>query len=528
MQANRRGFLQTVGLNLVASGLALGPSVAASAAPQNGAPASPSRRRARRRRIIVNRDAGLPTVWDKGREHYINTQFPHLEGEGTQVDTVFWCFDEGTTAGYESSIRELQHNWDTSQTSPGLATMVAQGHDPPKVVIAECRRRNLEVFYSFRINGHEDSYIPAEVPAFKKDHPEYTLKGHVPDKVWAALNFAIPAVREQRLAVIQEVLDKYDFDGIEIDWMRSPYYFREHQEYRLRYLLTDMMRAIRHMVDARSKQVGRKLGLAVRVAESLESCLLDGYDVEVWAKEGLMDILVLGSGATYCDIPTFRRITAGTDIAVYPCVYRYGQFYKEYAPLIIRGIAANYWIDQPDGMYTFNYFGSSAPPQFKEIGALETLEGLDKMFVAYIGLPGAPDPYYPHNWMFTPLPAELWPVYHNTPLTVPLIIGDDLAAATQANLRADLRLRVILEGATEEDRITVSLNGRELKLQRFEPGAPPDAKIKFDGGSLIYAPEPARCRHGRNEVGIVATERVSNLKPPAIVHAVDMLVQYRA
>ena len=492
------------------------------------------RTRPKQRRIIVNRDAGMPSEWDKGRDDYVERHFPTLEG--TQADTVFWCFDEGTTAGYESGVRELQRYWwideagilrETSETAAGLARAIAEGNDPPKVVVEEAHQRGLEVFFSFRINGHEDSYIPAEMPQFKKDHPEYMLKGHVPDKVGTALNFAIPEVRRQRLAVIEEVLEKYDFDGIEIDWMRSPYYFREHQEYRLRYLLTDMMRAFRWMVDARSKEAGRRLGLAVRVPETVESALLDGCDVETWAREGLMDILSLGSGATYCDVTRFRRITEGSGLQIYPCVYAYGRFYKSYTTEILRGIAADYWAQKPDGMYTFNWGPNHDPLAMNEIGSPQTLAGKDKMFVAYIGLPDKPDPYYPHNWRLTLLPSELWPVFEETPLVAPLDVADDVAGAARSGKLAELRLRLVLEGATATDAFAVTLNGRPLEATAFEAGQPADSKIEQDGGCLISSPEAALVRQGRNDVGIRLVERKADAQKPIVVHAVDLLVRYR-
>ena len=512
------GILTLAGLVVWSAAMSFEPSAFA----DNGDAASAEARKPRR--IIVNRDAGLPTQWDKGRDDYVQRNFPALEK--TQADTVFWCFDEGTTAGHESDVRELQRYWKTSETAAGLARAVAEGNDPPKVAIEEARKRGLEIFYSFRINGHEDSYIPAEVPQFKKDHPEYTLKGHVPDEVWAALDFAIPEVRRQRLDVIREVLEKYDFDGIEIDWMRSPYYFRPHQEYRLRYILTDMMREFRRMVDARSKELDRRLLLAVRVGETIEASLLDGFDVETWAREGLMDVLSLGSGATYCDVEGFRRITKGTGVQIYPCIYPYGPFYAHpYPAEIVRGIAANYWAQKPDGMYTFNW--TSGPnPLMNEVGSPETLAGKDKLFIAYIGMPGEPLAYYPHNWRLTPLPAELWPVTAETPLVIPLDVADDVAAAGREGKLGELRLRVAFEGATADDALAVSLNGTAL-AGTLEAGKPADTKLDFEGARLVVSPEPSLVRQGRNEVGVRLVNRAADGEKPIVVHAVDLLVRYR-
>ena len=480
----------------------------------------------RQRRIIVNRDAGGPREWDQDRASYVQRHFTPLVG--TQVDTVFWCFDEGTTAGYESTVREQQRYWETGETAAGLARAIAAGNDPPRVAVAEAHARSLEVFYSFRINGHEDSYIPAEVPAFKKDNPEFTLKGEVPDKVWAALNFAVPAVREQRLAVIREVLDKYDFDGIEIDWLRSPYYFPQHREYRYRYLLTDMMRAFRRMVDERSRELGRPLALAARVGESIEASLMDGLDVETWAREGLLDILVLGSGATVCDIAGFRRLTAGTKIRIYPCIYAYGHgpsaYAHPYPAEIVRAIAANYRAQGADGVYTFNW-GAGPQPLLREIGASATLAETDKLFIAEIGYDKAPDPYYPHSFLFSPLPAELRQVHADTPLSVPLDVADPVQAA--AGTLAELRLRVMLENATATDRVALSLNGHELAGATFTAGPPTDARISFSGGYLVCPLEPGLCRQGRNQVGMRLAERAPAATAVIRVLAVDLLVRYQ-
>ena len=272
------------------------------------------------------------------------------------------------------------------------------------------------------------------------------------------------------------------------------------------------------MVDDRSKQVGRRLGLAVRVDETIESCLLDGLDVETWAREGLMDIVSLGSGATYCDIQSFRRITKGTGIGIYPCVYGYPttptakSVYGSYSPEAIRGIAANYWANGADGMYTFNW-GSSSPLN-NEIGDPEALAGKDKLFLAYHASTDTRDDYYPHNLLFGTVPVELRPVHADTPLIIPVSVADDVAAAANAGNLEEIRLRVILAEAAEENQIEVTLNGQELPATSFE------------GSTIIFNPEPQLCRKGRNEIGLILLSAPSAAKP-VVINSVDILVKYR-
>ena len=53
----------------------------------------------------------------------------------------------------------------------------------------------------------------------------------------------------------------------------------------LRYLLTDLQRAIRHMTDELGEQRGRPCFVAARVAGSLEMCRHIGYDIPTWIDE---------------------------------------------------------------------------------------------------------------------------------------------------------------------------------------------------------------------------------------------------
>jgi hypothetical protein len=48
-------------------------------------------------------------------------------------------------------------------------------------------------------------------------------------------------VRHHRLAAIKELAERWDWDGIELDWQRHSHHLPVAEAYRLRYVLTDFM-----------------------------------------------------------------------------------------------------------------------------------------------------------------------------------------------------------------------------------------------------------------------------------------------
>ena len=104
------------------------------------------------------------------------------------------------------------------------------------------------------------------------------------------------------------------------------------------------------------RQRGRPLLLAARVPENLPGCHFDGLDLEAWIDEFLIDILVLGTRTAKVDIAAFRRLARGTPIKLYPSWdnHHSSDGYRETDLEIWRGVCANWWRQNPDGMHTFN------------------------------------------------------------------------------------------------------------------------------------------------------------------------------
>ncbi|MDH3253134.1 MAG: hypothetical protein OEM41_10105, partial [Ignavibacteria bacterium] len=216
-----------------------------------------------------------------------------------------------------------------------------------------------EVFLTFRMNELHDVDKPGSplLSRFWKDHPEYRVGGY---EGWgaSALNYAIPEVREYVFALLSEVCERYDPAGLELDFMRFPYYFPHQEDSMQSYAetMTAFVRRVREMLDRIERSRGTKLLLAARVPTSLRACAYLGLDPARWATEGFIDFLTVAPFlSTETDIPVSEFQSACEKIPVYTGIeYTIGtrQMTREEK----RAAAALLYDAGSDGIYLFNYF----------------------------------------------------------------------------------------------------------------------------------------------------------------------------
>ena len=227
------------------------------------------------------------------------------------------------------------------------------------------------------------------------------------------------------------------------------------------------------------RQRGRPLLLAARVPENLPGCHFDGLDLEAWIDEFLIDILVLGTRTAKVDIAAFRRLARGTPIKLYPSWdnHHSSDGYRETDLEIWRGVCANWWRQNPDGMHTFNLMlpspqaaqnsGARPPPGwptqrrvFAEIGNPETLKFKDKVFFVERRGGGHAQPVVPapDNWhtprhmyfqsnMQAPLPTPL-DAAGGADALLRLEVADEVSSAAEKIAALTLRLAISAEVPT--------------------------------------------------------------------------------
>ena len=110
---------------------------------------------------------------------------------------------------------------------------------------------------------------------------------------YRGFDYAQPRVRQHYLALIQELLDRYDCDGIELDWMRFPWHFRPGKEDDGRRHLNDFMQEVRRLADEATSRRGHPVRIAARIPAVPEFAFGLGMDGATWAREGWIDMLIV-------------------------------------------------------------------------------------------------------------------------------------------------------------------------------------------------------------------------------------------
>jgi len=231
--------------------------------------------------------------------------------------------------------------------------------------IDETRKIGIRPWLSFRLNDCHDNHLDTSWlhPAFYHDHPEYRRVRHRARQGYfdRCFDFACPAVRERELAYIAEMLDRYDPDGVETDWMREPFCFQPGREDAA--TITAFMRDVRALADRAAARRGHAVKVMARVPADPETALGYGFDAATWADEKLIDVLAPCPRweTTDNEIPVglWKRLMRGTGVTVVPGV-ELRQWTPKCAYLTtteqLMGAVSAFYSAGADGLYLFNYF----------------------------------------------------------------------------------------------------------------------------------------------------------------------------
>jgi uncharacterized lipoprotein YddW (UPF0748 family) len=212
--------------------------------------------------------------------------------QGTGVSHVFWNVNY-QRAAYRSAV--WPSYWDVSDPEKNV-TGWARGYyelhklgidDVFAIVIPRCRERGVSPWISLRMNDHHYTGDPSRVSPLFFEHPELRSRGGK-----GLFNYARPEVREHYLKLAAEVLERYDVDGLELDWMRTAANFDDDEIASGREILTDFVRAVHRETEAAAKRRGHPVQLAVRVPAKPEFAHGLGFDVSAWARDGLVDMVI--------------------------------------------------------------------------------------------------------------------------------------------------------------------------------------------------------------------------------------------
>ena len=472
-------------------------------------------------------------TWCLGSDHgYVAAE----QGPGRASN--FYCHDTEVgerlydlKAPFQSKVWRLQ--------ASRVREMVKEGNDPPKVIIEAGHRHCLDVLLGIRMNDSHDarliernlaqvsdsqvtspfppamgSELPMRFPVFKdgrfiednirgyicrlkREHPEWLIGSQASLGILGTINFdySHQEVRDFRLSLIKEACDKYDLDGVELDFLRGPPYFMPGEEMAGMPLMTELIGHVRAHLDRLGEKRKKKLKLVIRTLAPLKDSHALGLDVQTWLQKGWIDGLISG----ICDmvqqpIEDDARVSHRLGCPFYATLKPEFIFRRMgYTPELFRAAAAYFYRSGADGIHMFNMNGLRDSPHnyrgapggqygfepLREIGSMEEIKHRNKRyFVDNLGATYRDvDSGAFHEWSEeiqnrfltseqlttlarTELPARLG---ETDPVTLHFGIADNLPEAVAEGFETRVTLRLSMRDLTGGDhRIRINLNGSSL------------------------------------------------------------------
>lgn len=539
----RRGFLmKSIGLASPAAGLLPG---AKPALAQNSAVSG--RQQTSEPRVFVRDEgrhaAGMDQFEPPLAASDVTLSADQLAGSG--VDTLFFSAGvEGGTVIYDSRVaQKLGDNVD-KWTHPvhyrdarHIRQLIADGHDRLKLLCDRCHEKGIWLIASLCIDagGYISPRGHGRTSDFVFNNPQFQVG---PDDNPRArelsptrLSFMHPEVRQERFRIFEELLSRYETDGVEVFAEFLPP-CKLNQVAQLAPIFTQWLRDLRSSARKAEQAQRRRKRIYVYLPARRDSWKDIGYDVAAWLSENLVDGLVCAGGVAEMhdqdlELGPAVQQTRGTACRVLAaCHSGVGKRLEKRATQpMIWAAAANAYDQGADG------FGLDHPQWFtwpwrqeeyetlRLLGRLELLATADKLYWVQSSPKGSPLPRV---------------VEEGQPVTVSLRVADDLARWHSLGRVRSVRLRVRVTNIDASlSVLTVALNGQVLPSSLVEPN---DFTYRIVNGSALgpygyrfeYNLAPAYYpKRGRNTVQVTLVKKDPGIDLPFEIFDVDCQVRYR-
>lgn len=259
---------------------------------------APQQHISRKRKVIYNDDSQGVRECRLGHaqedlEKWVDKPFSRIP-----IDTYAWCIALPDVGMHNSKVVEIYGaRFDTSpdDTATAIAELRSQGLDVLRIVTDQAHKYDAEVVASVRM-GDTHHRVPdpndPKVSFFLIEHPEWVIKRF--DGIQeTAMDYSFPEVREHRLALLRELAEDYDIDGLELDFTRFAKFFVRHEAPFKIGIMNEFVGEVRSILDeAGRKRRCKRLTLGAQVQESLYLCHLSGLDPKTWIKNGWIDYII--------------------------------------------------------------------------------------------------------------------------------------------------------------------------------------------------------------------------------------------
>ena len=227
---------------------------------------------------------------------------------GSGVDTlVYFAGLEGGVALYDSRVAQKWGDNVTRWSHPvfyraarHIHHLIDEGYDPLELLCTRCHEKGIWFIASNWVTllggeravdggaGRKSDFV-YEHPQFQVGPDRDPRAEHVPA---ARFSFLHEGFRRERLAVFEELLTRYETDGVELNLADFVPYCRFDQVSKLAPQLTAWLGKLRKAARKAEQAQSRRKRIYVRIPASADAWKALGYEVPAWVAEELVDGLV--------------------------------------------------------------------------------------------------------------------------------------------------------------------------------------------------------------------------------------------
>ncbi len=425
------------------------------------------------------------------------------------------------------------------------------GTDPLTEVSKWARENKKEIICALPLNNGDNCSLNDKSPAgmwenyfvspWKKAHPNCLMDGAQSEAPKAAkgpkgsrgakgpkkssrkygdkyaADYSKSEVRALFKQTCTEIAEKYDIDGLMLDFTKQPYlfasvYYGENASSKEAGMLTAMITEIKAAVEAAGKKKNHPILLSARVPDSVSFCKAIGIDLAGWAEAKLFDFYVacgsfelnppevFGEFAKSAGVPWYRScgvsyIFTGNDSG-YPDDDERPGLQRQDGPHTFRGRAMAAYKAGASGMMYWNPTRWHRFPMRALTGAPETMKFENKRYHVTYTYAGERNNCCvdAHKHCTIPQLISSSPVDLGKGVAkYPIYVWDNLPALKKDGKKVPivrLTTEVSLPSGTD---LTVQLNNKALKLR------------KKRAGSQVFDVPYDVAKYGMNEVIVKAT-----------------------
>jgi hypothetical protein len=234
---------------------------------------------------------------------------------GTGVTELYFC-PNGMKANYDSKVMDpIWKGLDEDSYWPSAKRFLSncrilheRGINPYTHWCKYAREKGFGAWLTVRMNDvhFTDQPNAYTLSSFWKNRPDLRrVEDTVHTYADMALDYEKQEVQDYYFALIQELLELTDPDGIELDWMRFVYHFKAGRERFGQAALAAFLFKVRGLTLRYAAKRGHEIKISVRVPNHLATARALGLDAVAWAKAGLVDQIVLSQffGTADHDVP---------------------------------------------------------------------------------------------------------------------------------------------------------------------------------------------------------------------------------